>query len=305
MTQRGLFARGIGAALGLVVFVAGTQRTNADTILGTAENFAIIGASTVTNTGATTISGDIGLYPGTSITGANTISLTGAVHATDAAAQQAQIDATHAYNILAALPSTSNITGQNLGGMTLTPGVYTFNSSAQLTGTLTLNFAGASNQEFVFQLGSTLTTGSGAKVIIENGNATDGVFFQVGSSATLGSSTVFAGNILALDSISFGSSAVIQCGRAIAETAAVTMIGNTVSNNCPGTGGTSDHGSGGYSAGNFVSAGYTGGGFTGTPSGGVTSVPEPATFVLFGVMLVACLWLARRRHELRGGALPV
>ena len=198
-------------------------------VLGTAQTFAVLGGVTVTSIGATTVHGDLGVAPGLAITGfppGNV--LDGTTNAGDAVALQAQTDTTTAYNALAGQASTADLTGKDLGGMTLTSGVYAFSSSAQLTGTVTLDGKGDPGAVFVFQIGSTLTTASASSVVVVNGAQDCNVFWQVGSSATLGTTTTFKGSLLALTSITLDTGATVS-GRVLARNAAVTMDANDVS----------------------------------------------------------------------------
>jgi Ice-binding-like/PEP-CTERM motif len=203
--------------------------------LGTAGSFGVLAGSTVTNTGSSVIAGNVGVWPGTAITGFPPGITGGTLYAGGAVAQQAQGDLTTAYNAAASMTPTKVLTGEDLGGMTLTPGVYSFSSSAQLTGTLTLNDLGNPNAVFVFQIGSTLTTASSSAVVFTNSLTDKNVFWQVGSSATLGTTTAFNGNILALTSITLNTGASIGCGSALARNGAVTLDNNVIGGGCGGT----------------------------------------------------------------------
>ena len=217
--------------------IGGRARAQSAPPLASAQSFAVLGASTVTNTGPTIITGDLGVSPGTSITGFPPGTMTGgSLHAGDATATAAQADAHTAYAALVAEPCGTNLTGQTLGtspaAVALSPGVYCFNSSAQLTGTLTLN----GNGVYVFQMGSTLTTASNSSVVLANGATAGNVFWQVGSSATLGTDTVFVGSLLALisDTVTTGTSVA---GRVFALTGAVTLDSNAITAAASGAGG--------------------------------------------------------------------
>ena len=196
--------------------------------LGRAGSFAVLGGSTVTNTGATSITGDLGVSsPGLSVTGFPPgTQARGIQHVGDPAANQAQSDAQRAYLALADMPCGTALTGQDLGGKALAPGVYCFTSSAELTGQVILDSRGNSKGVWVFQIASTLTTATNSSVVMRKNGRTSNVFWQVGSGATLGTGTAFIGNILAYSSITMNTAANLQ-GRALARQA-VTMDSNNM-----------------------------------------------------------------------------
>ena len=191
-------------------------------------SFAVLGGSTVTNTGPAVVTGNLGVSPGSAVTGFPPGIVTGgSIHAADAVAAQAQSALTTLYNQLAGTTCNTDLTGQDLGGLTLIPGVYCFATSAQLTGTLTLNAQGNPNAVFLFKIGSTLTTASASSVSLINGASNCGVFWQIGSSATLGTNTVLAGSVVALTSITLNTGASVT-GRVLARNGAVTLDTNSV-----------------------------------------------------------------------------
>jgi Ice-binding-like/IPTL-CTERM motif len=220
----------VTAVVGLAALVGSTTQALAQTApsLGTAQTYAVLGGSTVTNTGSSVITGDLGVSPGSAVIGFPPgLVSAGTIHAADAAALQAQNDVITAYNNLTGQACTADLTGQDLGGLTLTPGVYCFSTSAQLTGTLTLNAQGNPAAVFIFKMGSTITTASNSRVVLSNGGQTCNVFWQVGTSATLGTGTAFAGNILALASITLTTGAQV-IGKTLARNGAVTLDTNAV-----------------------------------------------------------------------------
>ncbi len=245
------------AAIALTGLFAGSEAQ----LLGTAESFAVLAGSTVTNAGPTILTGNLGVWPGTAVTGFPPgMVVNGSTHPGDAVAMQAQADLVSAYNVILGEAPTQNLSGQDLGGLTLFAGVYKFNSSAFMTGTLTLDAQGDPNARFDFQIGSTLITASNAIVRVINAGDACNVYWQVGSSATLGTGTQFNGHIMALESITMNTGADILEGNALARNAAVTLDSNEITVCNP--------------------------------------VPEPTTFVVVGASFVALAVVRRlRKHE--------
>ncbi len=221
------------ALAGALAFTSSVTMAAEQPNLGTAANYAVMATSEITNTGATTIQGGLALHPGTSVSGAPVV--VGDSDVANAAADLAHDDLTVAYGDAFGALTTRNLTGEDLGTVgVLTPGVYTFDSSAQLTGNLTLDGGGATNPVFIFQMGTSLTTATSATVSLQNGAGACAVFWQVGSSATIGAATSFQGTIMAAASITMNAGATIGVGglnyggRALAMNGAVTMINNTI-----------------------------------------------------------------------------
>ncbi|MEX2429511.1 MAG: ice-binding family protein [Bacteroidales bacterium] len=232
-------------SIGSVIMISGCEKDNvnpdnpdgipsqstemSDTDLKDAADFAILAGSAVTNTGETRITGDIGLSPGTSVDGFPPGEFTGEIRINDELATQAKLDATTAYNDLAGRTSTDIVTlSGNIGGLTLTPGLYKSTSTLSISsGDLTFDANGDGNAVFIIQIASSLTTTSDRKVILRGSAKASNIFWQVGSSATFGTTTVFKGTVIALQAITFNTGASLD-GRAIARNGEVTLEGNVI-----------------------------------------------------------------------------
>ncbi|HYM54936.1 MAG TPA: ice-binding family protein [Solirubrobacteraceae bacterium] len=249
----------------MMCFAGSALGATASVGLGSGASFSVLGGSTVTNTGPTPMFGDLGLSPGSSVTGAPHV--LGQTHVDDAVAIGAKNSLTTAYDSAASRPSNGSA-GTDLAGQVFLPGVRTASSSLLLSsGAVTLDAQGNPDAVFIFQIGSTLITGSSTTVQLVNGAQACNVFWQVGSSATLGTGTRFVGTVMALATITANTAATIH-GRLLARTGAVNLDTNTITtSNCP----SSASGSGG---GTETTTGAEGGGGSGA-SPGTTTGPAP------------------------------
>jgi hypothetical protein len=203
--------------------------------LGSASDASVLAGSGVTNTGPTAVNLDVDSYPTAAITGFPPGVTSGVEHAADSTAETAQSDLATAYAAAVATPPTTDVTGQDLGGMTLGAGVYHAAVSMTIDGPAPLTLQGGATSVFIFQAGSTLLAGSNSSVVLGTGVQACNVFWQVGTSATIGLGAIFAGNVLASTSITLDTGASIA-GRALAENGAVTLDDNAVtSSTCAGS----------------------------------------------------------------------
>jgi hypothetical protein len=250
---------GIALAVGLACVAVPVAAQASPVGLGTAQAFVVLAGATVTNTGPSVLNGGLGVAPGTALVGFGLPAVVnGATHAADGVAAQAQLDLTTAYNVAAAQPVSpaNDLTGTDLGNRILKAGAYRFTSSAQLTGPLTLDAAGDPNAQFVFEVASSLTTASASSVVLVNGANPCNVYWQVGSSATLGTTTAFQGNLMALSSISLNNGATV-IGRVLARNGQVSLINNVLDSSRCNSGSASSTGT--------------------TPSGGSTGPSAPGS----------------------------
>jgi hypothetical protein len=206
------------------------QTTIHNTIdFGSAMNLAVLAGSGITNTGATIITGDMALSPGTSVGGFPPGILNGTLHINDSLANNAKLILTAAYNDAAGRTATDLVSiAGNIGGLTLSPGLYKSTSSLAISsGDLTFDAKGNADAVFIIQVASAFTTTSGRKIILSGGAQASHIFWQIGSSATFGTSSVLKGTFMVMESVSFGTGATLD-GRALARSGAVTMEGNTI-----------------------------------------------------------------------------
>jgi hypothetical protein len=240
-----------------LIFVAIlASSAHADTILGSAANFGVLAGTTVTNIGNTVVVGDVGVSPGTAITGFGPGLVVGAIHANDSAASTGAADLLIAYGTLSGLAPNRNLSNTDLGGLTLTSGVYKFDAAAALTGNLNLSGTGS----FIFQIGTGFNIADNSSIFTIGGADPFNVYFQVGSSATAGTGDVIQGNIVSLQSISLATGSSLT-GRALAINGAVTLQDNAISINSA-----------------------------------TSSTPEPDTLALSGIaVLIALGWTPLRR----------
>ena len=201
----------------------------ATVVLGGASNFALLAGSAITSTGATSITGDMGLSPGTSVGGFPPGILVGTQQINTNLSTQGKLDLTAAYNDAAGRTSTDIVTlSGNIGGLTLTPGLYKSTSSLALSsGDLTFDAKGNANAVFIIQVASSFTATSGRKVLLKGSASAANIFWQIGSSATFGTTAAFQGTIMAMQSITFETGATLN-GRALARTAGIVLAGNTI-----------------------------------------------------------------------------
>lgn len=241
-TLKGLFSL-IALAVMFAVTASSAQAANSIP-LGTAESFSVLAGSAVTNTGPSVISGDVGVSPGTSVGGFPPAVTGGTIHAANGVAQGAQADLTIAYDDAAGQSSTGSANADPVGS-TLIPGVYTASSQLALSGAVTLDGQGDQDAVFVFQAGSDLIVASGSSILLQNGAQACNVYWQVGTSASIGTGSAFVGNILALSSITMATGATLD-GRALARNGNVTLDTNVITRSgCATTSGGGGSGGGG------------------------------------------------------------